>query len=77
MKSNKKSILMIKNAYCCGHGDIVNRLKNYLVSAGIKYVEEKVYDNCVAIYNDHTVELSPNTSLNQIISSLGLTQSSH
>lgn len=70
------SILFIKNAYCCGHGEIVNRLENWCLANKIDYKKEGATDQSVAIYNDKSVVLSPNVTISQVLSELGL-QSSH
>lgn len=73
--SEKKSILIIQNAYCCGHGEIVHRLENYCLSKNIKYKVEKAENGSYAILGSIKVELKPTLSLVQVLQALGLQSS--
>lgn len=66
------SILFIKNAYCCGHGDIVHRLENYCIAKKIKYKKTESDTKSYAILGDKSVELKPTLSLSQVLLALGL-----
>lgn len=73
--NDKKSILIIQNAYCCGHGEIVHRLENYCLSKEIKYKKQKAENRSWAILGDKKVELKPTLSLSQVLQALGLQSS--
>ena len=66
------SILYIKNGYCCGRGQIINRLENWCLHNGIEYQKSKTTDDSTATYEDKSVVLSPNITLATVLSELGL-----
>ena len=66
------STLIIENAYCCGHGDIVHRLENYCISKKIDYKKTKAEEHSYAILGDKKVELKPTLTLSQVLNSLEL-----
>lgn len=72
---NKKSRLIIENAYCCGHGEIVHRLENYCLSKGIQYTKKDAENGSYAILGDKKVELKPTLTLSQVLLALGLQSS--
>lgn len=71
----KMSTLFIKNGYCCGRGDIVNRLENWCLANKIEYIKTHVTEASTAQYEDKIVELSPNITLLQVLTQLGLESS--
>lgn len=71
----KKSILFLKNAYCCGHGEIVHRLENWCLANKVEYQMKKSTDTSMATYNGKSVELNPNLTLSQVLAQLGLESS--
>lgn len=66
------SRLFIKNGYCCGHGKIVQRLKNWCIIHQVPYVEERGAEVSTATYEGITVELTPTLTLSQALTKLGL-----
>lgn len=72
---SKKSSLIIENAYCCGHGEIVHRLENYCLSKDIKYIKRQTEHRSYAMLGDKRVELKPTLSLHQVLVALGIQSS--
>lgn len=72
MKTENKSIVLIKNGYCCGHGKIVLRLENYLIRKNIPYKKVPVKGTSTASYCGKTTNLGPTRLLRDIVNSLGL-----
>lgn len=66
------STLFIKNAYCCGHGEIVHRLENWCISTKTKYKISPDRNASTATYKGKTVELGPTITLAQALKELGL-----
>ena len=72
MIEEKKSIVFIKNGYCCGHGQIVNRLESYLLRKKIEYKTVPVREASTACFGSKVVCLGPITTLKDVIEGLGL-----
>lgn len=68
----KKSMVFIKNGYCCGHGQIVQKLENYLIRKGIPYKIVPVKEASTALYEDRIVGLRPTMTLQAVLIDLGL-----
>lgn len=73
--SKNKSRIIIENAYCCGHGEIVHRLENYCLSKGISYIKREAENRSYAILGDKKVELKPTLTLSQVLQALGIQSS--
>ena len=69
------SILFIENGYCCGHGEIVNRLENWCLANKIQYQKRKITGKSTAKYGKKRVILSPSISLSSVLEALGLQSS--
>lgn len=72
MKDSEKSIVLIKNGYCCGHGAVVQRLENVLLSRKIEYKKVDVKEPSTVSYGDKTYELGPFANIQEILSGFGL-----
>lgn len=69
---DQKSTLIIENAYCCGHGDIIHRLENYCIAQKIDYIKQDAKSRSIATLGDKQVELKPTLTLSQALRALGL-----
>ena len=72
MKSEQKSSVLIKNGYCCGHGQIIQRLENWLIRKKIPYKTVPVKEASTASYNGKTISIGPRRPLQDIVAELGL-----
>lgn len=68
----KKSILFINNGYCCGRGEIINRLENWCLKNKIPYEKTGTLENSTATWNEKTVTLKPTITVSQVLKELGL-----
>lgn len=75
MNTQNKSTLFIYNGYCCGHGKIVNLLENWCIRNKVDYSLVHVTTDSKAVYGDKEIILSPTLQLDQVVSQLGLSQS--
>lgn len=72
MKEEKKSTVFIKNGYCCGFGQIVQKLENYLIRKKIPYKTVPVKEASTATYMGKTTSLGKTRLLRDILTDLGL-----